>query len=78
MGRDANFEIVANHPGKPLVIRDVGPWDSHLSVTNDAEQVVKRLVGRGLLPEGRRLFYFDSDGQEDEILIKDGEFAGFN
>lgn len=60
-----------------LVIRDSGDHAKQLTVTNDAERVVKYLRGGGLLPDGRRLFYYDSDGQRDEILVKDGEFAGF-
>lgn len=60
-----------------LVIRDVGPWDHHPTVTNDAEYVVSELVERGMLPGGRRLFYYDSDGNLDEIVVRDGKFAGF-
>lgn len=59
----------------PLVIRDVGV--ECMSVTNDAEAVVEDLAAKGLLPPGRRLFYYDSDGQLDELLVKDGRFAGF-
>lgn len=62
---------------EPLVIQDVGPWDRHPTITNDAEAVVAELVARGELPSGRRLFYIDSEGQKDEILVKDGRFAGF-
>jgi hypothetical protein len=62
---------------EPLVIQDVGPWDRHLTVTNDAEWVVEQLVREGHLPPGRRLFYIDTDGQKDELLVKDGRFAGF-
>ena len=47
------------------------------SVTNDAEQVVPELHARGMLPPGRRLIYRDSDGVWDELLIADGQFAGF-
>ena len=61
----------------PLVIKDVGPWDRHPTITNDAEAVVADLVRGGKLPEGRRLFYIDSEGERDEILIKGGRFAGF-
>ena len=75
--RHACYDIVEDKPGQPLVIRDAGPWDKHLTVTNDAEHVVANLVKAGKLPEGRRLFYFDSDGQTDEIVVKDGRFAGF-
>ena len=62
---------------EPLVIQDVGPWDRHLTITNDAEWVVEQLVADDQLPPGRRLFYIDSEGQKDELLVKDGRFAGF-
>ena len=66
-------------PGQqPLVIEDCGPWDRHPTVTNDAEWVVADLVAAGLLPPGRRLFYYDSEGAMDEILVRDGRFAGFD
>ncbi len=75
----ANFAIVTDDflREDPLVIKDVGPWDKYPSVTNDAENVVFELVRRGLLPEGRLLFYYDSDGRLDEILVKNGQFVGF-
>jgi len=63
---------------KPLVIRDIGPWDEYLSVTNDAENVVKELRAIGMLPDGRRLFYIDTEGESAEIVIKDGEFSNFD
>lgn len=44
------------------------------SVTNDAELVVMDLFPR---LKGRRLLYKDSMGEVDEILIKNGQFAGF-
>ena len=77
MGRHANYTIVEDKPGQPLVIRDVGPWDKHLTVTNDVEHVVAKLVAAGKLPEGRRLFYYDSADEVDEIVVKDGRFTGF-
>ena len=61
---------------KPLVIRDIG-HDIGPSVTNDAENVVAELVADGQLPPGRRLFYIDSQGLKDELLIEDGKFVGF-
>lgn len=70
------YKIVQNTPGSTLIIRDVGHND-HRSVTNDAEKVVADLVASGDLPPGRRLFYYDSEGQLDELLVRDGKFAGF-
>jgi hypothetical protein len=59
---------------KYLVIEDTGPWDQHLTITNGAEQVVDSLAPK---LEGRRLFYFDSQGDIDEILVHEGGFLGF-
>ena len=61
----------------PLVLRDLGPWDQRPTITNDAEQVVRTLVALGRLTDGRKLYYYDSEGELTEILVKDGEFAGF-
>ncbi len=75
--RRASYEIVENIPGDPLLIRDIGPWDQHPTVTNVAEDVVNELFINGYLWDGRQLFYIDSDGQRDEIVIKGGRFSGF-
>jgi hypothetical protein len=48
-----------------------------MTVSNAAEEVVEELVRSGQLSEGLRLFYYDSEGVLDEILVKDGNFAGF-
>jgi hypothetical protein len=77
MGRNANFDILENIPGSPLIIRDIGPWDKHLSVTNDAEGVVELLVKSGFLDNNRRLFCYDSEKELDELVVKDEKFAGF-
>lgn len=66
--------VVIKDTKKYLTIKDVGPWDVHLTVTNGAEIVVEELV-RDL--RGRDLYYIDSAGQTDQLLIQDGEFAGF-
>lgn len=60
-----------------LVIRDRGPWNVYLTITNDAENVVRRLIKSGHLTPGRRLLYYDSYENLDEILIRNGRFAGF-
>ena len=75
--RRANFEIVEDREGEPLVIRDLGPWDEHPTVTNAAEEVVAELFAAGSLPEGRRLFYFDSEGERDELVHQGSVFVGF-
>ena len=79
MGRPANYRVenVTIDITGALVIRDIGPWDKHLTVTNDAEGVVDELLKMGTLKPGQRLFYIDSECVLDEILVKDGKFARF-
>jgi len=62
-----------------LVIRDCGEdmVQPVATVTNDAERVVRQLVAGGLLPPGRRLAYYDSEGDYSELLVAGGQFAGF-
>lgn len=73
MGKHARFTIIAETPSC-VIIRDIGPWDEFMTVTNDAESVVAQLA---VLVHGRRLFYIDSEGDLDELLIDDRRFAGF-
>ena len=73
----ARFRIENDSPGS-LVIRDLGPWEYCLSVTNDAEAVVEDLVKTGRLKTGQKLLYYDSTGALDELVVQDGKFAGFN
>lgn len=69
--------VEALYPGA-VTIRDVGPWDQHLTVTNDAEQVVAAVVATGRLDRGQRLFFVDSSGALDELLItEERAFGGF-
>lgn len=58
-------------------MRDLGPWDQYLTVTNAAEQVVADLIKTGVLQPDQRLFCYDSAGQLDEMLVREGKFAGF-
>jgi hypothetical protein len=48
--------------------------DGALSVTNDAENVVREL--NGAYP-GKRIIYRDSMLQWDELIHRDGEFVDF-
>lgn len=72
----ANYQVVRTDP-RQIIIKDLGPWDLVPTITNDVEAVVEELAARGLLPPGRRLLYYDSEGQLDELLVKDGVFVGF-
>lgn len=66
---------VEEQSDEKLVIRDVGR--ECISVTNDAESVVRDLHRNGIL-EGRRLFYYDSEGQLDELKHDgNGTFQGY-
>ena len=52
-----------------IVDNDVG-----MTITNDAENVVKDVLSK--YPE-HRIIYQDTDGNWDELLHQNGEFAGF-
>lgn len=71
--RKPNYKIIIE-TADCVVIRDVGPWDRHLTVTNGAEEVVIELAP---MLQGRRLEYYDSDGNRDQLMVRDGKFAGF-
>lgn len=62
---------------QPLIIKDIGHANGCPSVTNDVEHVVEVLKAGGHLPDGRRLFYRDSENELAEILLEGGRFAGF-
>ncbi len=70
----ANY-LVRERTSKRIVLEDIGPWDRYMSITNAAESVVEAEVANGL--GDRRLFYYDTDGELTELLVKDGRFAGF-
>lgn len=68
----ANF-VVLERTHEQITIRDIGPWDQHRSVTNDAEEVIRRLA-----PEpNQKVFCFGSDNQLDELVHHDGKFVQF-
>lgn len=74
--RKANYHVVKSTP-EELVINDDGPYEQFSTVTNAVEDVVEELSQQGLLPAGRRLFYYDSEDQLDEIIIENGKFVRF-
>lgn len=67
-----------------IIIQDVGPWERYMSVTNDAEGVVRRIrediaqMGPVEMEKGYRIFCIDSGGSMDELLHDGfGNFEGF-
>jgi len=70
---EANYRV-ADETDHHIILQDIGPHDQYKTITNAAEWVVKQMVPR---LKGRKLYYTDSLGQVDELLIHDGRFAGF-
>jgi len=73
--RHARFSIVRSDANS-ITIRDEGPWDEVPTVTNDAEDVVRRMIADYGLGS-RRLFYYDSDGELTELVVENGAFARY-
>lgn len=71
--RHANYRVLVNAHDR-IVLEDLGPWSKYPTITNDAEWVVAQ-VAPAL--NGRRLYYFDTEGRCDELRVIDGKFAGF-
>lgn len=71
----ANY-IVQQASETRIVLKDIGPWDRYMTVTNAAEAVVAEL-DRNYGIGDRRVFYFDSEGELTELLVMGGRFAGF-
>ena len=69
----SNYIVVLKCESQVL-IRDLGPWENYLSVTNDVENVVKELLIHGTIKPGMRLLYIDS---YNEILFDGNGFLGF-
>ncbi len=72
--RRANYEILEQDE-RHVLIRDVGPWDKFITVTNAAEEVVAELAP---MLGNRRLEYIDSEGDCAILLVKNGKFCGFD
>lgn len=67
--------MIEKQDEQSVTIADIG--SESMSVTNDAEAVVLELQSKGILRD-RRLFYYDSAGQLDELKHDgNGRFVGF-
>lgn len=72
----ARFEVVARESNNErLVIQDLD--NGGVSVTNDAEAVIGFLVASGHLGAHQRLFYYDTEGDLDELRHDGRKFLGF-
>lgn len=73
----SDFFVVINTP-EFVLIRDNANWKKTMTVTNDAENVVKFLKETATLFKDTILYYIDTDGRVD-ILEHDGNgnFTGF-
>lgn len=71
--RRARYMIVRENDHGVLIC-DLGPWDQHPTVTNAAEQVVAELLP---MIRGRRLYYFDSNGELTELVIRNGRLLSY-
>ena len=59
-----------------VLIRDLCEEFHCMSITNGAEQVIKKLDEYGMLGN-RQVFYIDTDGRVDELVHNEGKFCGF-
>jgi hypothetical protein len=67
----ARFDVVYEGGGV-VAVMDCG--GENMSVTNDAEAVVKHLCASGELKPGDRLIYCDAEGRWSELVHSRGEF----
>ena len=72
----AKYRVVKFTNNK-IILRDVGPWNQHKTITNDAESVIAELH-RDRNLTGRRVFYYDSNDDPAELTHNNkGRFTGF-
>lgn len=69
-----NYELVSIVLGEYVVIRDT---NQNISITNSAEVVVRDLF-RNFIKGDEKIYYFDTEGELDELMHYNGEFTGFN
>ena len=48
-----------------------------MSVTNDAENVIAKIIAAGVDPATHRFVYSDTEGRWDELVVYNGRFDGF-
>jgi hypothetical protein len=73
--RHANWKFIGATE-KDVKLQDIGPWDKHLSITNDPEWVTDQCIKMGL--GKRKLIYLDTNNDWTELLHDGTRFTGFN
>lgn len=68
MKHAATYEVVESGP-EWTTLRDLDE-PGRRSITNDVERVLADVDRAGLLPPGRRLRYYDTEGALDEIVFE--------
>lgn len=71
--RVANYCISSQNQNE-VFLQDIGPWDQYPTITNSAEEVVEEIAQ---VLHGRRLFYYDSEGDVTELVVRNDKFARF-
>jgi len=72
--RHANWKFIGA-TGEEVKLQDIGPWDKHLSITNDPEWVTAQCIKMGL--GIRKLLYLDTGNEWTELLHNGKKFTGF-
>lgn len=71
----SSFHFLETHSA--VFIYDTSPGTHKMTVTNDAENVIASLVSSGINLADKLVFYFDSQGRLDQMLVINNKFAGF-
>lgn len=72
----AHFEVI-KHTNNYILIEDLANTSGTMTVTNDAEEVISRLIDSGYVNYSTRVFYIDTEGRVDELEHNGKEFIGF-
>lgn len=73
MPSKASWYLKGSSPGSVHIVDESNDTGS-VSITNDAENVVREVVERY---GNKRIFYTDTMGNIDELVHENGEFTGF-
>ena len=66
--------VINSEDENQIVLKDLGPWDQYLTITNDAENIIEELSAE---QKEKIIYYFDSNSVLTELLVLDGKLKGF-